>query len=234
MISNNKFSEQAYENIIKAVPYSFLDLDVSSLSRDKILILLKYSIFYFTPENYNNLKTSFPELHIQLIEKNKLKFLTATSSYDIDSNDLLQILKSKIFSLSEKNQIFEKISEELIISNSDSIKKIGELILENNSFRVSTSILKLILQNNSLSIEQRVRVHNWKYTQLELVYYGPFLNSLGDPYSEISVLGKRPLLKNNEYNLKLVDVLDSKNYISKYDIEDKGIRISTFRKAIEA
>lgn len=231
LITNNKFSDAAYENIIKSVPYSFQSLKISALSRSKVLILLKYAIFVFNTENYNTLKEAFPGLHIRLLENNKSKYLSAISDYEVDSNDLLLILQSKIFTSSEKNQVVEKVSEDLIASNADSIKKLGELILDSNSFRISDSILKLILQNGHLSVEQRIRVHNWKYTQLTNEDYSAFLNALGEPYSEISILGKRPLLKNNEYNLKLVGVLDSKNYISKYDFEDKGIRISTFRKS---
>jgi hypothetical protein len=234
LITNNKFSDTAYENIIKSVPYSFLSLSVSTLSRSKVLILLRYPVFVFNTENYNAIKEAFPGLHIQLLENNKSKFLSTISDYEVDSNDVLLILQSTIFTLSEKNQVIEKVSEDLITSNDDSIKKLGELILQSNSFRINDSILKLILQNGDLSIEQRIRVHNWKYTQLSVEDYNIFLNSLGEPYSEIAILGKRPLLKNNEYNLKLVDVLDSKNYISKYDIEDKGIRISTFRKSNES
>ena len=44
---------------------------------------------------------------------------------------------------------------------------------------------------------------------------------------------KRPLLKDTEYNRKMAEILDSKGYISKYEYEDKGVRISTFKKAIE-
>ena len=118
-------------------------------------------------------------------------------------------------------------------ANADSIKTLGELILINNSFRVTNSLLKLILQNTSLSLERRIRVHNWKYDQLKLEDYTSFLTSLGEPYSEIAINGKRPLIVNNEYNLKLVEILDSRNYISKFEIEERGIRISTFRKSNE-
>ncbi len=234
LITNSKFSEIAYENILKSVPYSLSSLDLSSLSKNKASLLLNHSILTFHTENYESLKQVFPGLHIQFLENNKSKFLMAISDYEIDNNDLLLILKSTNFALSEKNQIVEKVSEDLIALNLNSIKILGELILASNSYRVTDSILNLILQNSSLSVEQRVRVHNWKYTQIALEEYNAFLNALGEPYSEIAILGKRPLLKNNEYNLKLVDVLNSRNYISKYDIEDKGIRISTFRKANES
>jgi hypothetical protein len=234
LITNNEFNDVAYENILKSVPYHFMSLGISALSKNKVSLLLKYSILTFNNTNYQSLKEVFPGLHIQFLEKNKSKYLITILDFELDNNDVLMILKSTNFTLSEKNQLIEKISEDLVVANADSIKTLGELILTNNSFRVTGSLLKLILQNSGLSLERRIRIHNWKYDQLEVGDYTSFLTSLGEPYSEIAINGKRPLIINNEYNLKLVEILDSRNYISKYDIEEKGIRISTFRKSNES
>ena len=112
----------------------------------------------------------------------------------------------------------------------DSIKGIGYLILKHNSFRVSDFILKLILVNKDLTIEQRIRIFYWKHKQVDNEYIDDFLKSLNESYSEITIKGKRPVFKNTEYNLKLIEILDQKNYISKFDFEEKGIRISTYKK----
>lgn len=50
------------------------------------------------------------------------------------------------------------------------------------------------------------------------------------PYNEIAIKGKRPLIQNNQVNSIFVSKLKLVGYISKSDIEEKGIRISTFRK----
>lgn len=234
LITNDKFSDEAYEGILQSVPYNFISLLLNGLSESKILLLIKYSILQFNKTNYLAIKESFPRSHIKFLEKNKSKYLATISEYEVDNNDVLMILKSVNFTTTEKNQVVERVSEDLLSVNAESIKTLGQLILTNNSFRVSKSILKMILSNTNLSIEQRIRVHNWKYDQIDLEDYTSFLTSLGEPYSEITINAKRPLLSNNEYNLKLAEVLDSRNYISSHDSEEKGIRISTFRKPNES
>jgi len=231
LITNPEFNNGAYENILQSVPYRFTTLDISKLSKNKIALQIKHSILAFNSQNYESLKVGFPDLHIQFLLNNKSKFLVAINDYDLDDVDVLMILKSQNFTLSEKNQIVDKVSEDLLSVNAESIKTLGELILTNNSFRVTKPLLKLILSNDGLTIERRIRVHNWKYDQLDFEDYSLFLTSLGEPYSEILINGKKPLLTDTEYNSKFVDILDSKNYISSFSKDEKGIRISTFRKS---
>jgi hypothetical protein len=60
-----------------------------------------------------------------------------------------------------------------------------------------------------------------------------FLESLGEPYAEINVKGKRPLIPPTEENIKMASILSSRNIISSYDQENKGVRIVTYKKPMD-
>lgn len=193
-------------------------------------LLLINNILIFNKTNYNLLKETFSKLHIKFLEIHKSDFIINLSEYELDAKDISDLILTTELSASEKNSIIEKIDESLISVEMDSIKGIGYLILKHNSFRVSDFILKLILVNKDLTIEQRIRIFYWKHKQVDNEYIDDFLKSLNESYSEITIKGKRPVFKNTEYNLKLIEILDQKNYISKFDFEEKGIRISTYKK----
>lgn len=82
---------------------------------------------------------------------------------------------------------------------------------------------------SDLNVSERIEIfneHSYIYYNSEL---DKFLNSIGTPYSIIVQNGKRPLIENNNTNMKFVSNLKQIGYISKFDIEKKGIRISTFK-----
>jgi len=233
LIKKDELKNETYDLILKSLPYNFTSLNLSSLSKSKVELLIRNKILTFNKSNYDSIRSSFSDLHINFIEINKTRFFEKISDFELDTADILKILRSLNISIEEKNKVLESTDETLFSSDNNLLKAIGELILKNSSFRVSDSLIKVIIVNQGLSIEQRIRLHNWKHNQIGLDYYDMFLNSLNDPYSDITINGRRPLLKNTDDNLKLVEIINFKNYISSYDIESKGIRVSTFRKNTE-
>ena len=233
LITNEDLNNETYNILLNSIPYRFSILKFESLSENKVFLLIHKNILVFDVNNYNLLKNNFHELHIKFLELNISDFITVIANYELNNKDVLLLLKSSIISIEEKNVIIEKIDEALFASEKDSIKLIGLLILKQNNFRVSNSILKLIVVNNELSVEQRIKIFNWKQSQIDNLYLETFLNTLGNPYSEITSKGKNPLIPNNNQNLKMAEIINDKDYISSFTIENKGsndIRISTYRK----
>lgn len=229
LLTTDNISNDIYQLLLNSIPYRFTNLDFSQLSEEKVTFLLNNTLVFNLP-NYKLLKDTFADLHITFLEIHKGEFIKNISDYELDDKDISLILFSNELSGPEKNKIIESVDEGLFSSDIKSLKGIGELILKDNSFRVSDSILNLVIVNSTLSIEQRIRIFNWKQNQIPISYIDDFLNALGEPYSDITIRGRRPLFPNVEYNRKLFEVLDSRNYISKFDFERKGVRISTFRK----
>ncbi len=229
IILTNNLSDKTYGLLIKSFPYSFT-INKNTLTKGKVTLLIQNGSVTFNEKNFTAIKKQFPDLHIEFLTENKSEFLKNIGQFASDSNDITKLLESNNFTSGEKNKIVEEIDESILVTSTENLKEIGGLVLKDKGFRVSDSLLQLVLTSKNLTVEQKIRIHNSKHSQIQIDYYNTLLNSLNEPFSDITINGKRPLLPKTEYNTKFVEILESKQYISKFDIEDKGIRISTYRK----
>ena len=226
ILLNDKIKIESYSLILKSIPYFYPNLDFGTLSKDKVELLISERKLGLSIENYDLLKNTFENLHIKLLEVRHSEFIGKITEYSLDQEDILSLLTSSSFSNEEKNVILNTV-EDSIITGDQIYLSIAELILQNNRFTINKTKLLHVLALDNLSIVDRLRIFNAKCDMLENIEISEFLDCLSEPYSKISKNGKRPLLDNNEVNMKLVQILDKRNYISKFDIEKKGIRVST-------
>lgn len=230
----NDLDDDIYNTLLKSIPYRYPSFEVAGLNQAKVAGLVDMKKLDLSPSNYNKIKETKSPLHLALLKIHKSTYLSTLSEYEIDADDLSSLLASDKFSISEKNVLTEHVSETLLISDDRLLQKIGELVLQDHSFRLSPTVLRSVLVAQRLSIEQRIRILAWKHDHIENTYLPDFLNVLGEPYSDITLIGKRPTLEPTEYNQKLADVLQSKGYISSYTLSDKGVKIATFTKETES
>jgi hypothetical protein len=223
----DEIDDNAYDKILASVPYSFSSLTIDNLSNEKVKSLVEHRKLSFNQATFHALK-NYGSYHIRFIELYKAKFLLDISAISIDAGDLILLIKSAALSDAEKNLITEKCDEALLKQNGSTLEELGKMILRNSTYRVSDSLLESILLNLRLSVEQRIRIFKWKQSQVPENKIDQFLSALDEPYSDITVKGKRPLLPPTEYNAELAATLKSRNYISSFDIKDAGVRINTF------
>ncbi|WP_161817941.1 YobI family P-loop NTPase [Sediminibacterium roseum] len=223
----DEIEDDAYDKILAAVAYSFSSLTIENLTSKKVKSLVEHRKLSFNQANFDALKENGSN-HIRFIEQYRTKFLLDISAVSIDAGDLNLVIKSGAFSDAEKNLITEKCDEALLKQNGSSLEEVGKMILRNNTYRVSDSLVEAILLNLRLSVEQRIRIFKWKQSQVPDNNIDQLLNGLDEPYSDITIKGKRPLLPMTEYNSELASILKSRNYISSFDIKDNGVRINTF------
>jgi hypothetical protein len=230
----NDLADEVYVKLLKSVPYPYPKLDFGELNLEKVSGLIDSKIISFNTDNFDLLKETKSPLHLALLKTNKAAYMADLSSIKLDAPDLLALLISENFTSTEKNVLTESVEETMIISDSQLLQKIGELVLKDNSFRISQVVLHSVLVAHSLSIEQHISIFVLKNVHFENAFISDFLNAMGEPYSDITINGKRPTLQPIEYNKKLVEVLHSRGYISSYDINEKGIKAVTFSKEQES
>jgi hypothetical protein len=234
LIKQVELNDNAYNYLLKSVPYIYNSINFEDLPYKKVKLLLDNKILVLTSDNYNDLKEKYEDLHIRLVIDKKAQFLKSISDYEIDQDDFYLLISSNELSSEEKNLILTELDESIVISNSNTLAKIGNLILDSSSFSISSSILKRVLLTNSISLKHKIKILALKQSQLDSDLLTDFLNSLSEPFEEITISGKKPLLDYNEENVMLAEILKTEDYISNFKIEeDKGIRIYTFRKQSE-
>ncbi|MEV9527411.1 hypothetical protein AB0W38_02280 [Aliarcobacter butzleri] len=224
ILLTDEININSYKLLIKSNGYWYPDLDISNLSEEKIIEIVKAGKFQQTIQNFNRLKEFTKEQHIKLIEKNIDKFLEKYEEYSLDGNDILKILESLNITKEIKIKIIQKVDYEFI-----SNKNIGKLIYDFMDKRIKYSIdfLENLIQNLSTT-EMQVNVIVEQNGYLSDDEFIQLLNLMKNEYSNITKLdGKKPLLNSNYYNKKLIEILKERNFItsSKEDEKNKVIRL---------
>ena len=218
----------SYKLLIKSNGYLGLysDLDISILSEEKIIEIVKAGKLLLSIQNFNKLKEFTKEQHIKLIEKNIDKFFEKYEEFSLDENDILKILESLDITKKVKIEIIKKLDLTLICN-----KNIGKQIYDFMDKKVKYSIdfLENLIQNlNTTEMQINIIVEQNQY--LDEDEFIVLLNLLENDYSKISNFdGKQTVLKDNYYNKKLIEILHSREFITK-DKEDKDKTIRLYIK----
>ena len=225
----NELDYDCYLELLNANPNSFPDLEIEELSADKVKALIEDHTLTFDKENIENIANHFPDELITFLEIHKGEFLSKPESVDLDAENLKLILDSEEFTRMEKAQFLGKIPSEIVVSSAAVLRRIAKVIIADHSVPVPVEILETLLVTSEVGIADRMKVFSAKYSQVKQEITTAFLNSMGEPYVDITVNGKRPSLKNVPENLQLVKSLAAQGYISSFEEGKEKIKISTFR-----
>ncbi|MEV9546531.1 hypothetical protein [Aliarcobacter butzleri] len=226
ILLTDKININSYKLLIKSNGYWYPDLDISNLSEEKIIEIVKEGKFQLTIQNFNRLKEFTKEQHIKLIEKNINKFLEKYEEYSLDENDILKILESLNITKEIKIKIIQKV-DYVFISN----KNIGKQIYDfmDKKLKYSIDFLKNLVQNLSTT-EMQVNVIVEQNQYLSEDEFIQLLNLLNNEYSNtIKLDGKRPKLDSTYYNKKLIEILKERKFITDSK-EEKNKVIRLFLK----
>ncbi len=234
LLLNDEIENSIYSKILSSVPYIYDSLSFENLSYKKVELLIEKNLLTTNFINFELLKSNFEDLHISLIENNPKRFIKEIDSFDLENEDLLSLLESSEISIQIKEKIINNYDAFTFTVDSDLLTQIGKLLLEHNNLDIDEEIIIEVGTDSNLNISSKIILFNkWNriYNNTDI---DNFLISLGNPYSAITELGKRPLLDDTEFNRELAENLKSKRYISKFEFENKklrkkGIRISTFK-----
>lgn len=228
LIETNSFDLSSYEYLIKNIGYWYDDLDISKLDEEKISLLVKYNKFQFEGICFDTLKEQTQFQHIALIEKNIDDYLDKFEEFKIDTNDLIKLLESQKISNRIKKDIIEKIDYDLI-SNS-LIAKLIYTLIDKTVIRSIYYTEKML--NNLESIESRVNLiveQEEEFNNEELL---DMLKLLPHKYNKICNLdGKQTVLNNTNYNKALIELLHTREFITK-DKQDNKNQIRLYIKRV--
>lgn len=229
IILEDSFNSDSYNHILKSIPFIYKNLSFEKLSLEKVELLIKNKILSVTKTNFSLLKDKFKALHIPLLETNSKKFIENIDSFELENSGILSVLKSKKFSIHQKIELIRNFETSIFTSDLLLLNQTGNLLVDNLELDINQEIIYSVIIKSELQDSERIKifiVYNnlFKNNQIEI-----FIHTLNKTYFVITENGKRPLIEYNELNENFIKILVRKKYISKYDIEKKGIRISTFK-----
>ena len=230
ILQSNIFDINLYQNLIENNGWIYPSLDISDLDADKISLLVENNIFQFKSQCFNHLKEYTESCHIELIEKNINDYLDSYDEFDIDTEDLIKLLNSSKITDGIKKELIEKIDYDLI-SNKDIAKLIYSYV--DKTIIKSIYYTKKMLENLE-SLESRINLVIEQISEFNNEELIEILQLLPDEYSQIADLdGKEVILKNNQYNKKLIKTLYNREFIINDKVEKNKIKLDIKDKTKE-
>ena len=229
ILLEDSINSDSYNYLLKSIPYVYPSLNFEDLSLEKVKSLVENKTLKVTIENYQLLKENFEDFHILLIENNPTIFIKNIDTFELDNFDILSILKSEKFTINQKVEFIDYHTETIFTTDIELLNQIGNLLIVNLELNIEKEIINSVILKSKLSSLERIKIFNKYNTLFDNNEINTFILSLDNPFSKIAENGKRPLIENNESTELFAKILVNKNIISKYAIETKGIRISTYK-----
>ncbi|MFR4811267.1 MAG: hypothetical protein ACLUAH_12500 [Clostridium perfringens] len=183
------------------------DINLSSISNERLLLLIQLKIIKLTPSIYNHIAKKSNS--IVLIEQNINKYMDNREEYEyfLDDSEVKYILKSKNISSEQKSR-FLSILDNDELNLSGNYKFIGDFVLKKNITELS-------------EIEKEVIDLYFKELKSKMNSMSPeeireFLSKLRIEYEEFNILGKKPFWVNLDENMnsEFLKMLQEKEVIS--------------------
>ncbi|MCO7724873.1 hypothetical protein HX045_16400 [Myroides odoratimimus] len=225
ILQTDGINDLSYNLIIKSNPWLFNSLKFDLISDEKIISLINSNFIAPTTENFNSLKESSEGLNIYLLERKKTSYLTLLNQLEFDSSDLILILQSSLLDNSEKLTIINNCPDNVITTNSN-LKLLSPILITNDNLTVNDTILSSILNNNHISVIERLKLFNKNYKKYNLGFIENYLENLGNEYAQITDKSRKARIAKNADNGQLLNILVSKGYISSFSDKDTHYRVN--------
>lgn len=230
LMQSNDINNESFNLITNSIPFWYSDLNIANLDKEKVHSLIKNLVINPTIKSFESLKENYKKLNIELLEKHKSKFIELIDELVLDANDLELILKSAVLNNLEKLKFLESCSNDIIASNSENLKLISQLLLNDNSFRINELLFKDLIIDKSISIVNRIKLFNKNLLSVDETFIVKFLNNLDSSYAKITNRDKRAKIQDNPDNRELLTNLKRKDYISSFSEGLFGLRVNHKRR----
>lgn len=201
LFENNNISINAAQKIIESINWQYEEFAFKNMNENMLKLLIKENILLLSLTTYNELKSinNLKNIHILLLEYNEKEFLNNISEISFEKQDIIKIMNSNKLSLKAKGKFINAIDFNILFNINN---------LETNNLKRIMDLL------NGLGFKVKMLT---KYVpELDFNEITEMLKTIGEDYSALTVLRKRPTLNNANYNAGLLSALEEKEYISSY------------------
>ncbi len=216
LINCNELQYESYIKLLIATPYKWNGLSFEKLDKDKVEWMVNTSFLNLTESNLSKLKDNFPNEHIKLIENQQDKLFSIWEEIDLNQEDVLLLLKSKVIIDSNKLEIINRIDDDYINEN-DEIAKFTCDFLAKSTINISKlGVIVALIMSKSL-LENKIKIINKMNDDLTDSLITGLVEMLEGDYPELFKKQHKPKFPNTGYNSTLFDNLIKRGLILKYE-----------------
>lgn len=229
IIKCEKITTSIFTKLSQSLPFKYDIMDMENISNERVRDIIQSDLLNFTDDIYTNVLKFHRDNLVFLIEKNIDSFLKMKK--EIDKIDIYNILKSNEIKPEQKIRVISQMKEDWICDNDAKLASlICIVMLENNK---DNSIKKPLLRSlfkNLISRDLKIRLLNAQMKFMDHTDISECLVAIGEPYSEISIKMKMPVIDKKPHDIELLNQLLLMKYISSYKEEKNRLRVYTKHK----
>lgn len=224
---NDEINDSEYCKLINCLPYIYRDFP-TEISEEKIKYLAKTKRVRLTEQSFSYVSDD-NQLASTLISKNFNEYLKEKEKYPIN-DDVRELLLSSEISNENKISICLDVTPSGAIESKQLSRLIANVLVSNeidcseiDDTVLSSAIINAQTTSDSIRLLMKCLL-TWNEKKTMEV-----LAALPEPFSEISLYGKRPKLDHNEQNLAFAKLLEKKGFISSIKEKSDSLIINTFK-----
>lgn len=209
-----KIDLNVYRKFIGKFKVSEFTNTFSEFTKDQIKIMLDYSYFVLTPERYVEMKKYHKELLIEFILKNKDIFLSNLDKFELEVQDVEELMCVDGLSDEEKLNIIEILDESMITVKFAHVIRKMKIPVNKSIVEISWSLLPQENRYELFLNQINVYSHDELATKFE---------ELGGDYKDLAnrESSHNAKLSDTEYNRELTNYLEEIKYLTSKKYETK-------------
>jgi hypothetical protein len=235
LLGTKKLSIPAFQSICKAFDNIFDGYEaLNAMDSERLNILLNANKIAFSKANTEIMhNTKIYADYLMYYAKDFIANLKYEYNLDIDT--ALTLMKSNVFTASDKCKISEIIDDKVISESSQLAEIIIDNVLAANYATIALDKAVVLLkkaQDERLKVNLALQLLSGKKPTDDKIglFILLLLESLGGIYKEIAERQKHPVLSRSDWNIALLNRLQDLYYISSTSEVKDGIRVYPKRK----
>ena len=235
LLGTNRLSIETFKSISKAFDNVFDGYkELNAMNSERLMILLNEHKIAFSKANTEIMHNT--DIYAEYLIHYSKEFITnLKSEFKLNSEVALTLMRSNVFTASEKCKIIEIIEDKIISESSQLAEVIIDNVLATNNATIAQE--KVVALLKSANDEERkvnlvlLLLLDKKPTDEKIGFFILLLlESLGGVYKEIAERQKHPVLPSTDWNIALLNRLQDLDYISSTTEVKDGIRVFPKRK----
>ena len=235
LLGTNRISIETFKSISKAFDNVFDGYkELNAMNSERLMILLNENKIAFSKANTEIMHNT--DIYAEYLIHYSKEFITnLKSEFKLNSEVALTLMRSNVFTASEKCKIIEIIEDKIISESSQLAEVIIDNVLATNNATIAQE--KVVALLKSAHDEKRkvnlvlLLLSDKKPTDEKIGFFILLLlESLGGIYKEIAERQKHPVLPSEDWNIALLNRLQDLEYISSTAEVKDGIRVYPKRK----
>lgn len=204
------FEQEVQCKLIPILRLKNFDIDISSISKSTLRIMVDCNYFEFTADRYSTVNSISSDAGINFIAKNQEEYMASKDSIPMSSSLLEQLIFSDNFSEDNRHQIFSEYAENYMTEEIAMQMKPRNLPISGGIFAAAW---------NCTAGENHVKLLLDYYAQLNVDELERYFAGLRAPYSELSDRSRRHdvILQITDKNKALAEYLKKIEYLTSYE-----------------